>query len=78
MRIYNPAIIEAGRVREVTVRVIDWGPTAVYTAAHAKKAGDPSLVGKPWPFKIDLSPGAYAALGLMWGNGRDRVWWEVL
>lgn len=78
LRIYNPSIVEGGRVREVTVRVIDWGPTAVYTAAQAKKAGDPSLVGKPWPFKIDLSPGAYAALGLTWGGGRDRVWWEVL
>jgi hypothetical protein len=76
LRIYNPAIIDGGEVRQVTVRVIDWGPTAVYTAALAKAAGRPELVGTPWPFKIDLSPGAYAALGLR--HGADRVWWEVL
>jgi hypothetical protein len=76
LRIYNPAIIDGGEVRQVTVRVIDWGPTAVYTAALAKAAGRPELVGAPWPFKVDLSPGAYAALGLR--HGADRVWWEVL
>jgi hypothetical protein len=76
LRVYNPAIVEGGRVREVTVRVIDWGPTATYTAALAQAVGRPELVGKPWPFKIDLSPGAYAALGLR--HGADRVWWEVL
>ena len=78
LKVYNPAIIKDGRVASVLVRVIDWGPTERYTAALAKAAGDPSLVGKPWPFKIDLSPGAYEALGLQWGGGRDRVWWEVL
>ena len=78
LRVYNPAIVEDWCVRSVLVRVIDWGPTERYTAALAKAAGDPSLVGKPWPFKIDLSPGAYEALGLQWGGGRDRVWWEVL
>lgn len=78
LEIYNPAILEGGRVRSVRVRVIDWGPTERYTAALAKAAGNPDLVGKPWPFKIDLSPGAYEALGLQWGGGRDRVWWEVL
>lgn len=76
LRVYNPAIVDDGRVREVTVRVIDWGPTATYTAALAQAVGRPELVGKPWPFKIDLSPGAYAALGLR--HGADRVWWEVL
>jgi len=56
------------------VRVIDWGPIQYY---NARLAGNrPELIGKPWPFKIDLSPGAYAALGLTWGE--DRVWWEVL
>jgi len=78
LRVYNPAILEGGRVREVTARVIDWGPTATWTQRLWEAAGKPAgvKVGDPWRFAIDLSPGAYAALGLK--AGADRVWWEVL
>lgn len=78
LTVYNPAIMEDGQVRQVRVRVIDWGPTATWTQRLWEAAGKPAgvKVGDPWTFVIDLSPGAYAALGLTWG--RDRVWWEVL
>ena len=76
LRVYNPAIVEGGKVRSVLVRVIDWGPTAKWTKALAASVGKPELEGKPWRFKLDIAPGAYRVLGLT--AKADFCWWEVM
>jgi len=74
--LYNPAIVENGKVRSVLLRVIDWGPTAKWTKALAEAAGRPEMEGKPWRFKLDIAPGAYRAAGFK--ARADFGWWEVL
>jgi len=69
-RIVNPNDKDAsGAFLEVVCRVLDWGPTERMGASK-------------WRYDIDLSKGAYDALGLSEGwNGtryRDHVRWEVL
>jgi hypothetical protein len=79
LRVYNPAILEAGVVRSVLVRVIDWGPIRLWSQRIWEAAGKPAGVTPgvtPWRFKIDIAPGAYRALGLT--ATADFVWWEVL
>jgi|GEM_PF-2747948 len=79
--VINLAIIENGKPRSVVIRICDWGPTKVYTKALVEmiKRRNPDTaikVGDPWPYKIDLSPGAYDALGLT--SKRNRVIWRML
>lgn len=76
LEVYNPAIVEDGRVLSVLIRVIDWGPTATWTRRLAESVGHPEWEGKPWAFKIDLTNGAYDALRLT--AKADWVWWRVL
>ena len=76
LRVYNPAIVEGGKVRSVLVRVIDWGPTAKWTRALAASVGHPEYEGKPWRFKLDIAEGAYRVLELT--GKADFCWWEVM
>ena len=77
LEVFNPAIVENGVVRSVLFRVLDWGPTATWTAALIKAAGNPAGIkaGDPWRFAIDLAPGGYLELGLGWN--KDKVWWGM-
>jgi hypothetical protein len=80
---------ENGEFLRIVLRVLDWGPTELYTKAIVNqiKKTNPNTKIKPgdkWPFDLDISKEAYDYLKLKpkWDKRRgrwlDAVDWRVL